>query len=62
MDRLERLARQGMRLLGSGTTKIFCLPGCYTARSIQPQNERPFHSVDEAVAAGFRPCKVCKPA
>lgn len=62
VDRLERLARHGMRLLGSGTTKIYCLPGCYTARSIQPQNERPFHSVEEAEAAGFRACKVCKPA
>lgn len=62
VDRLERLARQGMRFLGSDTTKIFCLPGCYTARHLTRQHEKVFKSQADAEAAGYRPCKVCRPA
>lgn len=62
VDRLERLAKQGIRYLGSATTKIFCVPGCYTGRRVKPQYERTFTSEDEARSSGFRPCKVCRPA
>ena len=42
------------------TTGIFCRPSC-RARSPKPQNVHFVGSVREAVLAGFRPCKRCRP-
>jgi AraC family transcriptional regulator of adaptative response/methylated-DNA-[protein]-cysteine methyltransferase len=42
------------------TTGVFCRPACTSRRPLQ-QNIRLFHSAAEAVAAGFRPCKRCRP-
>ncbi|WP_274364711.1 Ada metal-binding domain-containing protein [Paenibacillus thermotolerans] len=42
------------------TTKIFCRPSC-RARTPYPQNVTFVTSVSEAIRAGFRPCKRCKP-
>lgn len=42
------------------TTGIFCRPTC-TARKPKPENVEYFASVKEAVAHGYRPCKVCQP-
>lgn len=42
------------------TTGVYCRPSC-AARLARPENVA-FHScVDEAEAAGFRPCKRCRP-
>ncbi|HEY9102297.1 bifunctional DNA-binding transcriptional regulator/O6-methylguanine-DNA methyltransferase Ada [Chitinimonas sp.] len=42
------------------TTGVYCRPSC-AARAARPENVR-FHSTRaEAEAAGFRPCKRCKP-
>jgi AraC family transcriptional regulator of adaptative response/methylated-DNA-[protein]-cysteine methyltransferase len=42
------------------TTGVYCRPSC-SARPARPENVR-FHATgDEAVAAGFRPCKRCTP-
>jgi AraC family transcriptional regulator, regulatory protein of adaptative response / methylated-DNA-[protein]-cysteine methyltransferase len=41
------------------TTGIYCRPGC-PARP-RPENVRHFTSTAEARAAGFRPCKRCRP-
>lgn len=60
-NELEELARRGVRYIGSGTTGIYCFPTCRHARRVTPRHRRPFHSADEAAAAGFRPCKVCRP-
>jgi O-6-methylguanine DNA methyltransferase len=43
------------------TTRIVCHATCRNARRIRPDNRRPFRSVREAVAAGYRPCRVCRP-
>jgi AraC family transcriptional regulator of adaptative response/methylated-DNA-[protein]-cysteine methyltransferase len=43
------------------TTGVFCRPICASRRPLQA-NVRFFRSVDEARAAGFRPCKRCKPS
>lgn len=59
---LERLARQRVRCLGSRTTHIFCLPTCHNARRIRDANRVPFRSEAEALAAGYRPCRDCRPA
>lgn len=42
------------------TTGIYCRPSC-TARKPKRQNVRFFATPAEAVAAGFRPCKRCRP-
>jgi O-6-methylguanine DNA methyltransferase len=58
---LERRAGSGVRYTGSATTNIYCYPSCRHARRIGPQHEVSFHSAEEALRAGFRPCKVCRP-
>ncbi len=42
------------------TTGIFCMPSC-PARKPLPQNVEFFSSAREALVAGYRPCKRCKP-
>lgn len=43
------------------TTGIVCHATCRNARRIRPENRRHFRSVGEAVEAGYRPCRVCRP-
>jgi AraC family transcriptional regulator of adaptative response/methylated-DNA-[protein]-cysteine methyltransferase len=42
------------------TTGVFCRPSCASRRPSR-ENVRFFRSAEEARAAGFRPCKRCKP-
>jgi AraC family transcriptional regulator, regulatory protein of adaptative response / methylated-DNA-[protein]-cysteine methyltransferase len=42
------------------TTGVFCRPACSSRRPLRA-NVRFFGSIDEAQAAGFRPCKRCRP-
>jgi len=42
------------------TTGVFCRPACTSRRPLR-ENVRFFASVDEARAAGFRPCRRCRP-
>ncbi|HEX6121599.1 MAG TPA: methylated-DNA--[protein]-cysteine S-methyltransferase [Ktedonobacterales bacterium] len=60
-DALEALAGQGVRYFGSDTTRIFCFPTCRHAQRTMERHLRRFHSEAEALAAGYRPCKVCRP-
>jgi O-6-methylguanine DNA methyltransferase len=62
VEELEQLAREGVRFIGSRTTKIFCFPTCKDARRIREDNRVPFHSVGEAEEKGFRGCRRCLPA
>lgn len=50
----------GIFFLGVRTTGIFCRPSC-PARKPLPQNVDYFSNVREAVFAGYRPCKRCRP-
>jgi O-6-methylguanine DNA methyltransferase len=59
--RFEREGRAGIRFHGSATTNIFCLPSCADMRRAKEANVRAFRSEGEARAAGFRPCKHCRP-
>jgi len=43
------------------TTGIFCRPGC-SSRLPRCENVRFFATTEQAQAAGFRPCKRCKPS
>ncbi len=60
-DELERLANKGVRYIGSDTTNIFCFPTCRNARRITESHRVRFRTGDDAEAAGYRPCKVCRP-
>jgi AraC family transcriptional regulator of adaptative response/methylated-DNA-[protein]-cysteine methyltransferase len=42
------------------TTGVFCRPDCKSRRPLR-ENVRFFATVEAAAAAGFRPCKRCKP-
>jgi len=61
VDQLDALAREGVRFIGSKTTKIFCFPTCRDARRIREENRVPFHEAEEATEKGFRPCHRCQP-
>jgi O-6-methylguanine DNA methyltransferase len=61
LGRLEGYARQGIRYLGSDTTRIFCMPTCRHARRVMPKHEMHFGSEADARGAGYRPCKICRP-
>jgi O-6-methylguanine DNA methyltransferase len=62
LSRLAELARAGIRYQGVKTTKIFCFPTCHTGRRALEKNIVWLHDEASARAAGFRPCKVCRPA
>jgi AraC family transcriptional regulator of adaptative response/methylated-DNA-[protein]-cysteine methyltransferase len=53
-------AYDGIFYLGVRTTGIFCRPSC-SARKPYPQNVEYYASAREALFAGFRPCKRCRP-
>jgi len=61
LERLEGFARNGIRFLGSDTTKIFCMPTCRHARRVMPKHLVEFGSVAETSRAGYRPCRICRP-
>ena len=51
---MEDAARRGERLLGCASTRIVCWPTCRTGRHMLERNRRPFRSLAEAGAAGYR--------
>ena len=53
-------AYNGVFLYAVVTTGVFCVPSC-PSRPARPENLRFFTDSDEAIAAGYRPCKRCKP-
>jgi O-6-methylguanine DNA methyltransferase len=61
VDALDALADEGVRYIGSRTTKIYCFPTCRDARRIREENRVPFHGAGEAEQKGFRPCLRCRP-
>ena len=61
LGRLEGFARQGIRFLGSNTTRIFCMPTCRHARRVMPKHQVEFGSLADTARAGYRPCRICRP-
>lgn len=63
---MERAVRErdrsfeGVFWLGVTSTGILCRPGC-PARTPKAENLRYFASLADGLAAGFRPCKRCRP-
>ena len=62
LKRLEELAHAGLRYEGVRSTRVFCFPTCYHGKTAKAQNVVRFHDEEEAYAAGYRPCKHCRPA
>jgi O-6-methylguanine DNA methyltransferase len=62
VESLHRLGAAGVRYLGSDTTRIFCLPTCRHARRVTDRHRVTFGSAAEARGAGYRPCRICRPA
>lgn len=62
LQRLQRLAQFGLRYEGVRSTKIFCFPTCYHGKHVKEGNFVYFRDEREARAAGYRPCKDCRPA
>jgi O-6-methylguanine DNA methyltransferase len=56
----DRVSRK-VRLTGSDTTKIYCHPTCRDARRVSAVHKAEFRDREAAVAAGYRPCKHCRP-
>ncbi len=50
----------GMFYVGVKTTSIFCIATC-RARKPKKENVTFYRSLKEALDAGFRPCKICRP-
>src|SRR5438445_6419459 len=50
----------GVFCVGVRTTGIFCRPSC-PARKPLPRNREYFATAKEALFAGYRPCKRCRP-
>jgi AraC family transcriptional regulator of adaptative response/methylated-DNA-[protein]-cysteine methyltransferase len=50
----------GIFIVAVRTTGIFCRPSC-PARKPLPRNREYYGSAGEAIAAGYRPCKRCRP-
>jgi O-6-methylguanine DNA methyltransferase len=59
---LQRLARAGVRFVGSDTTHIYCLPTCHNARRITDRHRVALPSEQAAAALSMRPCRSCRPA
>jgi AraC family transcriptional regulator of adaptative response/methylated-DNA-[protein]-cysteine methyltransferase len=53
-------AYSGLFFVGVRTTGIFCRPSC-PARSPHPKNVEYFATAADALFAGYRPCKRCRP-
>jgi len=62
VNRLAELAHAGVRYHGVRTTKVYCFPTCHHVRRANERNIVPFRDENAALAAGYRPCKHCRPA
>lgn len=60
-DELEIRADRGVRLTGTRTTHIYCMPTCRHAKRTLEKHTVEFGSAGEAAEAGYRPCKTCRP-
>ena len=59
---IENLAARGIRYLGNEKSRAYCYPTCGGTHSLVRSNKVPFHSGREALAAGYHPCRDCRPA
>jgi len=55
------LSQESKVYVGSKNSNKYHYTWCKWAQKINPQNKVVFDSVKQAQAAGYIPCKVCKP-
>jgi len=58
---LPQLLFAKYKYVASKNSKVFHRPGCIWAKRIKPENLVGYNSRTEAIKAGKRPCKQCKP-
>ncbi|MGW4794152.1 methylated-DNA--[protein]-cysteine S-methyltransferase [Nonomuraea sp. NPDC004297] len=61
LDRVRALAGERVFYLASDTTGVVCFPTCHNARRITPAHRHGFRDLAQARAAGYRPCRTCRP-
>lgn len=61
-DAANALAARGVRFTGTQTTRIYCHPTCRHARRSAERHRLDFRTARAATEAGYRACKVCRPA
>ncbi|MGN9841554.1 methylated-DNA--[protein]-cysteine S-methyltransferase [Nonomuraea sp. H19] len=61
LARVRELAAERVFYLASDTTGVVCVPTCHNARRITPAHRHGFRSITQARAAGYRPCRTCRP-
>ncbi|WP_258359433.1 thermonuclease family protein [Moorella sulfitireducens] len=49
------------KYIGNSSSKKFHYPDCQWAKEISPKNRVEFNSREEAIKAGYQPCKECRP-
>ena len=59
---IDAAAEAHARYVGSDTTHIYCFPTCRHARRVTSGHLVRFRDDDAARGAGYRPCKICRPA
>ncbi len=62
LGELEALAERGVHFVASARTRIYCHPTCRDARRVTDRHRVEFGNAGEARAAGYRPCRHCRPA
>jgi O-6-methylguanine DNA methyltransferase len=58
---LEELAGHHVRLRADPATGVYCLPTCHVVRKATAESVIDFPGSGQALAAGYRPCEVCRP-
>jgi O-6-methylguanine DNA methyltransferase len=58
---LEKLAAAGVRYLGNAERRHYCYPTCGGIETLVVSNRVRFHNEREAIAAGYHPCRDCRP-
>lgn len=61
LPHLRDLAQRGLRFQGNSAEKFFCLPTCSSGKRTSAEHSIYFHTAEEALQAGFRPCNLCRP-
>ena len=60
-DLLERRADAGQGYHANATTGVYCYPTCSQTSLISDDQPVMFRTAQQATAAGFRPCQICRP-
>ena len=47
--------------IGNRNTRVFHIPSCPSVADMKEKNKTPFAAREDAVAAGYRPCRRCNP-